>query len=46
MSVRWFEKLKQARAALLVAAGLACSAPSQAIVFVGAWDPAFGSAFP
>lgn len=46
MSVRWFEKLKQARAALLVAAGLACSAPSQAVIFVGAWDPAFGSAFP
>lgn len=46
MSVSLFEKLKRARAALLVAAGLACSAPSQAIIFTGAWDPAFGSAFP
>jgi hypothetical protein len=46
MTSRWIGKLKQARAALLVAAGLACSAPSQAIVWVGAWDPAFGSAFP
>ena len=46
MSVRWFEKLKQARVALLVAAGLVCSAPSQAVIWVGAWDPAFGAAFP
>jgi hypothetical protein len=46
MSSRWIGKLKRAHAALLVAAGLACSAPSQAVVWVGAWDPAFGSAFP
>lgn len=46
MSVRWFEKLKQARVALLVAAGLVCSTPSQAVIWVGAWDPAFGAAFP
>ena len=46
MSVRFFERLKRAPAALLVAAGLACSAQSQAVIFVGAWDPAFGSAFP
>jgi hypothetical protein len=32
--------------ALIVAAGLACVAPSQAVVYQGAWDPAFGSAFP
>lgn len=46
MALQWVRKLKQARAALLVAAGLACSAPSQAIIVIGAWDPAFGSAFP
>lgn len=46
MSVRSFEKLKRAYAALLVALGLACSAPSQAVIWVGAWDPAFGAAFP
>jgi hypothetical protein len=46
MSSRWIGKLKRAYATLLVAVGLACSAPAQAIVFVGAWDPAFGSAFP
>jgi hypothetical protein len=46
MALQWIRKMKQARSALLVAAGLAFSAPSQAIVVVGAWDPAFGSAFP
>jgi hypothetical protein len=30
----------------MFAAGLAFSAPSQAVIYVGAWDPAFGSAFP
>ena len=46
MSSRWFGKLKRAHAALWVAAGLVCGAPSQAAIFDGAWDPAFGSAFP
>jgi hypothetical protein len=46
MSVRLFERLKHARATLFVAAGIACAAPSQAVVWSGAWDPAFGSAFP
>jgi hypothetical protein len=46
MAARWIERLKQARAALVVATGLACAAPSQAIIVIGAWDPAFGPAFP
>lgn len=46
MSLRYLEKLKGARAALMFAAGLVFAAPSQAVVWVGAWDPAFGSAFP
>ena len=46
MFLRFLEQLKSARAALMFAAGLAFSAPSQAIIVVGAWDPAFGSAFP
>jgi hypothetical protein len=46
MALQWIRKLKQAQAALLMTAGLAFSAPSQAIVIIGAWDPAFGSAFP
>jgi len=46
MFLRFLEQLKSARAALMFAAGLAFSAPSQAIIIVGAWDPAFGSAFP
>jgi len=46
MSLRFLEQLKGARAALMFAAGLAFSAPSKAIIVVGAWDPAFGSAFP
>jgi hypothetical protein len=39
------EKLKRAHATLLVAAGLACTAPVQAAIYQGAWDPAFGPAF-
>lgn len=46
MASKWFQKLKQAQAALLMAAGIAFSAPSQAVIVVGAWDPAFGPAFP
>ena len=46
MSLRFLEQLKGARAALMFVAGLAFAAPSQAVVWVGAWDPAFGSAFP
>ena len=46
MSSRWIGKLKRAHAALLVFAGLACGAPAHAIIWSGAWDPAFGSAFP
>jgi len=38
--------LKQSVAAAAFAAGLACVSPAQAIVYTGAWDPAFGSAFP
>ncbi len=39
-------KLMRARATLLVVAGLAFTAPAQAAIYSGAWDPAFGSAFP
>jgi hypothetical protein len=39
-------KVARAGGAIAVFAGLACSTPSQAVVWVGAWDPAFGSAFP
>ena len=46
MSLRFLEQLKGAGAALMFVAGLAFSAPSQAVIYVGAWDPAFGSAFP
>ena len=46
MSFRFVEQLKGIRAALMFAVGLAFSAPSQAVIVVGAWDPAFGSAFP
>lgn len=46
MSLWFVEKLKRARSALLVAAGLACSAPCHAVIYVGAWDPAFGPDFP
>jgi hypothetical protein len=46
MSLRFVEKLKGARAALMLVAGLTFVAPSQAIVIQGAWDPAFGAAFP
>jgi hypothetical protein len=46
MSSCWIGKLKRANAALLVATGLACGAPSQAAIYDGAWDPAFGAAFP
>ncbi len=46
MSVHLVEKLKRARAALLVAAGLSFVSPSNALIYTGAWDPAFGSAFP
>jgi hypothetical protein len=46
MAMQWFRKLKQALAALLVAAGFACALPSHAVIYIGAWDPAFGAAFP
>jgi len=46
MSLHFVEKLKRIQATLLLAAGFAFSAPSQAIIVVGAWDPAFGAAFP
>jgi hypothetical protein len=40
------QKVSRAGGAIALAAGLACSAPSHAVVWAGAWDPAFGSAFP
>jgi hypothetical protein len=46
MALELAEKLKRARATLLVAAGLAFAAPAQAVTYHGFWDPSFGSAFP
>ncbi|HTN48288.1 MAG TPA: PEP-CTERM sorting domain-containing protein [Burkholderiaceae bacterium] len=46
MSARFVEDLKRICSALLVAAGFASVAPAHAVVIIGKWDPAFGSAFP
>lgn len=46
MALELAEKLRRALGTLLVAAGLACTAPAHAAVYHGAWDPSFGSAFP
>ncbi len=39
-------KTKQCAAAALAIAALTCATSANAIVYRGAWDPAFGAAFP
>jgi hypothetical protein len=46
MFKRFARNVRRIGGAVAVAAGLACSAPSHAIIVVGLWDPAFGPAFP
>ncbi len=46
MGNRFADKAKSTAAAIAVIAGLAGTLPSHAIQYTGAWDPAFGSAFP
>lgn len=40
------ERVRRGTGAIAIAAGLACAAPAHSAIFTGAWDPAFGPAFP